>query len=429
MYLTYQFRIDKADEPYKMLRRLTHDSKNLYNQTLYTIKSILKNTQKTPSKFDLRDMMREVKTEEGEINYRKLSSGSSYYTVEMAFLAVKAFFIAKRDYEKNPGKYKGSPRFPRFLEKDGLQTVVIDGRDAKIDEDGYIRFGKFSKYIEGEGVIKIPYKEYLKYKRFWKNEEGKSIYKVLRIVPRSKGDFFNIEFIYKRDYIETTLDKDRAISIDIGVNNLMTVCDSSGATPIIINGRPLKSINQYFNKENAKYSSKINKKDIKNSKKKRSLVNKRNSKIQDYMHKSSRYLIDYCLEHSVGKIVIGYNPGWKQEINIGKVNNQSFVGIPFYSLINMIEYKAELHGIEVEQVKESYTSKCSALDLEPISKKEDNNYLGRRIHRGLFRTGEGILINADVNASLNILRNAIGDKFLSKNKKPYLDNPIKVTME
>ena len=95
----------------------------------------------------------------------------------------------------------------------------------------------------------------------------------------------------------------------------------------------------------------------------------------------------------------------------------------------MIEYKSELHGIEVEQVKESYTSKCSALDLEPISKKEDNNYLGRRIHRGLFRTGEGILINADVNASLNILRNAIGDKFLINNKKPYLDNPIKVTME
>ena len=144
MYLTYQFRIDKADEPYKMLRRLTHDSKNLYNQTLYTIKSILKNTGKTPSKFDLRDMMREVKTEEGEINYRKLSSGSSYYTVEMAFLAVKAFFIAKRDYAKNPGKYKASPRFPGFLEKDGLQTVVMDGRDAKIDEDGYIRFGKFS---------------------------------------------------------------------------------------------------------------------------------------------------------------------------------------------------------------------------------------------------------------------------------------------
>ena len=148
------------------------------------------------------------------------------------------------------------------------------------------------------------------------------------------------------------------------------------------------------------------------------------------MHKGSRVVIDWCVKHKVSKIVIGVNKGWKQNVNIGKVNNQKFVSIPFRTLISNFEYKAEEYEIEVVTVTESYTSKCSALDLEPIQKHE--TYLGRRVHRGLFRTAEGVELNADVNGALNILRKEIGDQFIVDAKgsgSNYLiDNPIRINL-
>jgi len=220
-------------------------------------------------------------------------------------------------------------------------------------------------------------------------------------------------------------------SLDLGVNNLITLVDNlmgeENREPIIINGRPIKSINQFYNKRRAFLQSELSVSGQKTSKAcpeceayRRELIkitDWRNKKIDDYMHKTSRFVMNYCLEHKIGHIVIGKNDGWKQSINIGKRNNQNFVFIPFDKLIQQIQYKAKLIGIVVTTEEESYTSKCSALDLEEIGKHEDHAYAGKRVKRGLFKTALGILINADVNGALNILRKVIGDNFL----KPFIE--------
>lgn len=181
---------------------------------------------------------------------------------------------------------------------------------------------------------------------------------------------------------------------------------SNVVKPFSINGRPLKSINQYYNKEKARLQAHL-KGNKKTSKRIYSITNKRNNKVKDYLHKSSRKIVNFLVSNNISTLIIGYNEEWKQNINLGRANNQAFVNIPFYTFIKQLEYKCKLEGISVILTEESYTSKCSFLDGESIEKH--NNYLGKRIKRGLFRSAEGKLINADLNGSLNILRKVVGD--------------------
>ena len=232
----------------------------------------------------------------------------------------------------------------------------------------------------------------------------------------------HIEIVYDKDEVNEAVDINRYASVDIGVNNLITLIDTAMAEedrpPQIINGRPIKSINQFYNKKRASLQSSMSKIGKKISRALIHLTDWRNERIFDYMHKASRFVVNHCLANNVGQIVIGKNSGWKQEINIGKRNNQNFVSIPFDKLIKQIQYKArseaerrsgfsQLVGIKVTITAESYTSKCSALDLEAIGKHEDHAYAGKRVKRGLFRSASGLLINADVNGALNILRQVI----------------------
>lgn len=202
-------------------------------------------------------------------------------------------------------------------------------------------------------------------------------------------------------------DNGNYLGIDLGLNNLAS-CVSNTGSCFIINGRPLKSINQYYNKRLA-YLKSILKGNKQISKRIRSLTNKRNNKIKDYLHKASRVLINHVVSNGINTIMIGHNRCWKQEINIGKRNNQNFVSIPFNMFISMISYKATLEGINVKIVEESYTSKCSFLDNEKICKHEE--YAGRRIKRGLFKTSSGSIINADINAAFNIIRKLAKEAF------------------
>lgn len=202
-------------------------------------------------------------------------------------------------------------------------------------------------------------------------------------------------------------DNGNYLGIDIGLDNLAS-CVSNNGSCFIINGRPLKSINQYYNKRLAFLKSKL--KDNKQiSKQIRSLTNKRNNKIKDYLHKASRILINHVVSNGINTIIIGHNKYWKQEINIGKRNNQNFVSIPFNMFISMISYKATLEGVNVKIVEESYTSKCSFLDNERICKHE--SYKGRRTKRGLFKTSFGKIINADINGAFNIIRKSEKESF------------------
>ena len=231
--------------------------------------------------------------------------------------------------------------------------------------------------------------------------------------------------VYDENNIKNKVNSDNKIAIDLGINNLCAIT-SNIDNSFIINGKALKSMNYYYNKQLAKLKSDLKKNHNKESSKRiERLTLKRNNKVNDYLHKTSKYIIEYCKEKEISEIAIGYNDGWKQGVNLNKQNNQNFVGIPHKKLIEQIKYKAELNGISIHLNNESYTSKVSALDKEKIMRH--NEYLGERIKRGLFKTKDGILINSDINGSLNIGRKVWGDDYVNNpTLKGFVMNPIKV---
>ncbi len=233
-----------------------------------------------------------------------------------------------------------------------------------------------------------------------------------------------VEIIYDKEPEKHELNYKSVAGIDIGLDNLATVTSNlKGVNPVLVNGRPLKALNQYFNKKRAKLQSQLKGK-AQSSKGIETLTHKRNCKITNYLHNASRYVVNFLLKHKISKLVIGKNEGWKQKINLGGRNNQNFVSIPHASFIKMLMYKCKLAGISVLVTEESYTSKCSFLDNEPIQKHE--KYQGRRLKRGLFQTYEGKLINADVNGSLNIIKKVFPDAF-AEGIQAVVVQPVRVT--
>lgn len=246
----------------------------------------------------------------------------------------------------------------------------------------------------------------------------------LRFIP--KNGFISLEIVYNKKEKERLADNDKYLGIDMGLNNLAS-CVSNTGSCFIINGRPLKSINQYYNKRLSYLKSKLGKNRYV-SKQIISLTNKRNNKIKDYLHKVSRILVNHAVSNGINTIIIGHNKYWKQEINIGKRNNQNFVFVPFNTLISMISYKCKLEGINVEIVEESYTSKCSFLDNEKLSKHD--SYKGNRSKRGLFKTESGAIINADINGAFNIIRKSKEsfDVTMLPKGRGFWWNPVRISV-
>jgi putative transposase len=233
-----------------------------------------------------------------------------------------------------------------------------------------------------------------------KTKVSESLHEV-RIVPA--GNRYKVEIVHEH-HVPALLSPDpkRIASIDLGLNNLVTMTNDIGEQPIVINGKIAKSMNQYFNKKRAKLMRNVG--DQGTSDRLWKLTMKRNHKIGDLMHKASHDVVQWCIEHGIDTLVVGKNDGWKQGINIGKRNNQHFVAIPFENLLQKLAYKCEDAGIRFVETDEAYTSKCSYLDSEQIGMHE--TYLGRRVSRGLFRSATGTTINADLNGSYNIMRKA-----------------------
>ena len=229
--------------------------------------------------------------------------------------------------------------------------------------------------------------------------------KEVRIVPRVSYYVIEVAYFIQEKKIEAN---GNIASIDLGLNNLATITYNNGYNPEIINGRPLKGINQFYNKKKGYFQSKLQS-NKQTSKRICKLAYKRNNKTNDYLHKASRELVNQLVSKCITTLIIGKNVNMKQDINLGKVNNQNFVKIPIMRFAEMIKYKCKLEGITVTYHEESYTSKCSFLDNEEICKHEE--YLGKRIKRGLFKTAQGKIINADVNGSYNIMKKAIPNAF------------------
>ena len=363
----------------KELDELCFNSKNLYNRVLYLIRQHYFKTNSYLNFFGVNKLMIDSKDKD----YYALPSRISNSTLKLLDNNFKTFFSLIR--KKQSGNYNKPIGIPRYLDKEG-RYIAIFNKEAiskRYLKKGLIKLSKLS--------IEIPTKV------------TRSNLVEVRVLPRNNHHV--VEVVYKVDEVESKSDNGRYASIDLGINNLATV-SSNVVKPFIINGRPLKSINQYYNKEKARLQSHF-KGNKRTSKRIKSISNKRNNKVKDYLHKSSRKIVNFLVSNNISTLIIGYNEEWKQNINLGRTNNQAFVNIPFYTFIKQLEYKCKLEGISVILTEESYTSKCSFLDDETI--EEHENYLGKRIKRGLFKSAEGKLINADLNGSLNILRKVVGD--------------------
>ena len=369
--------IKPTHEFYQECDQLSFKAKNLYNATNYIIRQEFIFNKLYTGCFDTQKI---VQTEDV---YKELPAKVSQQTLRLLDRNWKSFFKSIKEYIKHPDKYTGKPSLPRYKDKlKGRSSVIYDKQAIGKRE---LRKG----YVKLSGTnIRI--------------KTSKSNIKQARIIPRNNE--YIIEIVYEQEVSDLHLNKNNFISLDIGLDNLAAITSNkSGFVPVLINGRVLKSFNQFYNKKKAILQSYVGERGTSN--RIRRLTNKRNKKIDDYLHKASSHIIDICMFHDIGTIVIGKNKQWKTEINIGARNNQNFVNIPHARFIDMITYKAELVGIEVKLTEESYTSKCSFIDDEALCKQD--KYAGRRVKRGLFKSAEGIKLNADVNGSYNIARKAI----------------------
>lgn len=371
----------------KEAQRLCHLSKNLYNAANYEMRQSFIAGKKKGNY--------QISTEFAKNNqpdYRALPAQCSQQIINLLEKNWVSFFKVAKDRKNNPKKYKGKPKLPRYKKKDGYNVLIFTSQQLgnKLTKHGFLKFPK--------GVD-------LKIKTRIQQEHIQQI----RIVP--EATCFKCEIVYEKEIVKNeNLKEENKISIDLGVNNLATMFINDEAfSSCIINGRPLKSINQFYNKKLAALKSFVG---DKSSNRIRNFTKRRNNKVKDFIHKASRWIIKFCEQHYIGHLIIGKNNGWKQESKLSKKVNQHFIGIPFEMLINQLVYKAEEIGIIVKLAEESYTSKIDHLAGELFGHKE--KYLGKRIHRGLFKSSIGKVINSDVNGAIGIMRKVVGDSLVTK---------------
>ena len=377
MYLTEKHIIKRTHPFYNECDKLCFQSKNIYNQGLYNVRQHYFNTNTYLNYYGNYDL---TKTQECYDYLPKKVFTQTLKHVDMVF---KSFFaLLKNKTVKN--------RLPKYLDKVNGRYVTIFTKQAislrEFKKTGKLRLSQTDIYIATKLTDFSSLKE-------------------VRIVPRLHH--YVIEVVYQVKE-KTHCDNGKYAAIDLGLNNLATVAFNDGSKPLIVNGRPIKSINQYYNKKKAQYQSRL-KGGKRTSKRICTLTNKRNNKVTDYLHKASRLLVNQLVSQDITTLVIGKNKNMKQDINIGRVNNQNFVQLPIMRFADLMKYKCELEGIKVLFNEESYTSKCSFLDGEPICKHD--KYVGKRIRRGLFVSRNGIKINADVNGAYNIMIKAIPNAF------------------
>lgn len=378
-YFVEKHLIKQTHKDYKELDNLCFLSKNLYNATLYEVRKYFKET----GKYLNYNSVNKLFTTQNQADYRALPAKVAKHTQQLVEANYKSFFESlKADLKARP---------PKYLDKNGRQVVHYEkGALSFKAKENYIKLSKTNIFV--------------------KSNIAKENVEFVRIVHL--GNHINIEVGYKPKKEKKKNIKKKKLKIasfDPGLNNLFTLI-SNVDKPIIFNGKPMKSINQYYNKKRAKIQSElqtVNNKDW--SKKLDALTMKRNNKIDDYIHKLTTLIIDYLVSNQVDLLIIGQSIGWKQDINLGKKNNQNFVNAPIAKAISKIKYKAEQKGMTVIVTEESYTSKASFLDNDFIptydpKNKGDYKFSGKRIKRGLYKTATGTTINADVNGALNILK-------------------------
>ena len=390
MYLTLKQQVKHlSKKEFRNLKYLSHIAKNLTNEAIYNIRQYYFNKKKYLS---YNENYKILKNSE---NYKKLNSNMAQQILKEVDGSFKSFFGLLK-LAKN-GQYDNKKiKLPKYLAKDGFTTLVIGFVRLK-DDILIVPYSNSFKKTHQEVKIKLP--PVLKDKKI----------KEIRIIPKQHSRYFEIQYTYEVEEVQRELNKENVLGIDLGIDNLCTCVTNTGAS-FIIDGRKLKSINQYYNKINAKLQSIKDKQKIERTTlRQKRITRKRNNRINDYLSKAARIIINYCLNNDIGKLVLGYNEDFQRNSNIGSINNQNFVNIPYGKLRDKLIYLCKLYGIEFKLQEESYTSKASFFDGDeiPIYDKENQKeyiFSGKRIKRGLYQTSTGKLINADCNGALNILR-------------------------
>ena len=390
MYLTVKQQLKHlSKEEYLSLRELSHTAKNLYNQAVYNIRQHYFQENKYLNYQKNNSLLKSSE------NYKTLNSNMSQQILKEVDGSFKSFFNLIK--KKNKGMYNAKVKLPSYLPKNSFTTLVI----------GFVRLNEDTLIIPYSNSFKKNHKKILiKIPPILLDKKIKEI----RIIPKFNARFFEVQYTYEVQEEQRNLDKTHALAIDFGINNLATCVTNKGRS-FIIDGKKLKSINQWFNKENARLQSIKDKQKYgkKPTLRQKYLYSSRNNKVNDYMSKTARKIINYCLENNIGTLVCGYNETFQRNSNIGKANNQTFVNIPFGKLREKLEYLCKLYGLIFVEQEESYTSKSSFFDMDilpkfEIDKPQTYSFLGKRIKRGLYQTSKGYILNADVNGALNILR-------------------------
>ena len=391
MYLTVKQQIKRlSKEDYNSVKELCHVAKNLTNEAIYNIRQYYF-TEGAFLKYE-----KNYALLKSSPNYKALNSNVAQQILKEVDGSFKSFFSLLKLAKQGKYAFKDC-KLPRYLPKDGYTTLII----------GFVR-------LNGNKLI-LPFSN--SFKKTHKPVEivippillDKEV-KEIRIIPKANARFFEIQYIYKAECIQRNLNKNHALALDLGINNLVTAVSSDGNS-FIIDGRRLKSINQWFNKKNARLQSIKDKQGLgkKTTDRQKAIARDRNNKVNDYMNNTARKVIDYCITNDIGTLVVGYNETFQRSSHIGKRNNQNFVNIPYGKLRAKLEYLCELNGIIFVKQEESYTSKASFWDMDTLPVYDGDNpkeyqFSGKRIHRGLYKTASGKLFNADVNGALNIMR-------------------------
>ena len=399
--------IRKSDPNWQACHKLCSLSRKLGNCAVYLLRHHHFEKQPALTRKELDDALKLHYISD----YRAMpSAASAQRQSQVIAKQFKAFVKATAEYYKHPEKFRGKPKLPGYKRK--YRTFYVGRNGYQIQNHQLIITG-------GEAIGFCPMTVLCCEHQVFSAKAHEAVVGDLRIVPM--GNTFVVELTYRSEKEEkdlskcVSLDSNEALLCDLGLDNFATfVSTKPGVRPFLIKGKVLKSINQNDNKQVAELRSKGQKAHI------RTKGVKRYCRLHDLLHKASRMVINFCLAHDLGHIVIGVNKEWKQEVNIGKRNNQNFVMLPHGKFVEMIRYKAQDYGIDVTIREESYTSKASALDFDDIPSFDEKGsnpkpvFSGKRIKRGLYRSAKGLLINADINAATNIGRKELGDEWLKQ---------------
>ena len=373
---------------FSRLRSMCRTAKNLYNQAVYLIRQEYEATGAYLNYYAMDRRMKTVTNLEGAINYRLLKAGVSQQILRRLDKNYVAYFRALKTWKAAPEAFRGMPRPPKFL-KD-TANLIFDAQRFRV-KDGRVFLEKNLSFALPRPLLSRKIQQ-------------------LEVIPRH--DHFDAVFVYEDGQTNAArVVSDVAMGVDLGIDNLAACVTTTGKS-LIVNGKPLKSINQCYNKQKARLQAQTERRQhVKWSARLERLTDRRNRRVNDYLHKASRLIVEFARREQVGQVIVGNVAKSMNGVNLGKATNQKFTHLPLGQLIDLLRYKLEAHGISLTVTDESYTSKASFVDNDALPEKYEAGktypFSGRRVKRGLYRTAAGVLMNADLNGAYNIIRKVV----------------------